>query len=125
MGLAFEANDAFEAASWLDGGWNSSAKAVTADLVEWKYRAWGSGRGHGYWSEVATFGLVAEMFGLKTTRDYDGRDEFIVEVPLELFKQVSALLQAHRRRAGGLALAFGGGRGRSARDGCSRPWDAG
>src|SRR4051812_22715190 len=89
-GLGVEAKDAFEAASWLDGEWNSSAKAVAADLVEWKCRTWGSGRGHGYWSDVATFGLVATLFGLRTTRDYDGRDELIVEVPLSLFQQVSA-----------------------------------
>ena len=66
--------DVFEAARWFDGGWNSTAKAVTADLIEWKCTTWGSGRGAGSWEEVGTFVLVAQVFGLATGRDRDDRE---------------------------------------------------
>ena len=92
-GLGIEAKDVFEAAHWLAGECNSSARASAADMVEWKCQTFGSGLGAAYWSEVATFGLVAVMFGLRTTSDRDGCDELVVEVPLELFPQVSSLLK--------------------------------
>jgi hypothetical protein len=84
--------DVFEAARWFDELWNSTAKAVKADLLAWQCTTWGSGRGHGDWTETALFVLMAEVFGLDTSRNYDGRDELIVSVPLNLVSEITGLI---------------------------------
>ena len=85
--------DVFAAARWLDDLWNSSARAISPDEVEWMCGTWGSGRGRGYWTETATFTVVAQVFGLRTGRNHEGRDEAIVWVPLERFSEVAELIE--------------------------------
>ena len=35
--------DVFQAAAWLDEVWNSTAHAISADLIKWQCTTWGSG----------------------------------------------------------------------------------
>ena len=85
--------DVFAAARWLGELWNSSAKAISPDEVEWMCGTWGSGRGRGYWTETATFTVVAQRFGLRTGRNFEGRDEAIVWVPLKRFPEVADVIE--------------------------------
>lgn len=87
------AGDVFAAARWLDDLWNSAARAVSPNLIEWQCTTWGSGRGFCDWTEIATFLLVAELFRLDTSRNREGRDELIVLVPLAYFAEVRALIE--------------------------------
>lgn len=87
-----EEMDVFEAAAWLDDLWNSTARAVSATEIEWQCRTWGSGRGRCAWTDVALFLVVAEVFGLRSGRNFDGRDETIVWVPFETFPRVAKLI---------------------------------
>lgn len=75
--------DVFAAARWFEDLWNSTARAVSAELIEWRCRTWGSGRGGGAWTETALFRVVAETFGLQTDRDREERDELVIQVPLD------------------------------------------
>lgn len=84
--------DVFGAARWMDELWNSTARAVSPELIEWQCNTWGSGAGRGDWTEYGTFALVAEAFGLTTSSNYDARDELIVMVPLEKFVDVATLI---------------------------------
>jgi hypothetical protein len=74
--------DVFTAAGWFGSLWNSSAKAVSAEEIEWQCTTWGSGCGRGAWEQRATFTLVAAVFGLRSWRNREGRDELVVSVPL-------------------------------------------
>lgn len=85
--------DVFAAARWLDDLWNSSAKAVSPEEIAWQCNTYGSGRGRGYWVETATFAVVAQVFGLRTSRNFEGRDEAIVWVPLERFPEVAEFIE--------------------------------
>lgn len=85
-------SDVFTAARWFDDLWNSSAKAVAHDSVEWHCNTWGSGRGHGDWTDTAIFLLVAAVFELSTTRNYDGRDELVICVPVDKVPEIVALI---------------------------------
>jgi hypothetical protein len=84
--------DVFAAAAWLDSNWNSSAHAVSQERIEWQCGTWGSGRGRATWEETAVFCIVAEICGLDTTRNFEGRDELIVLVPLDKFERVMDLV---------------------------------
>jgi hypothetical protein len=92
MGVTGPAVDAFAAARWFEMLWNSTARAVSADRVEWQCTTWGSGRGGGDWLETAVFSVVAAVFDLPTSRNYDGRDELVVLVPLERFADIVGLI---------------------------------
>ena len=85
--------DVFGAARWLDQLWNSTAKAVSPDLIEWQCQTWGSGRGCGDWAHIGTFVLVAEACGLSTSRNREDRDELIVMVTPDRFPAVAALIE--------------------------------
>ena len=85
--------DVFAAARWFDTLWNSTAKAVSPDEVEWQCTTWGSGRGCGDWTQTAIFILTAEVFGFQLGRNCDGRDELVVPVPLDRFPQVVRLIE--------------------------------
>lgn len=91
--IKIASGDVFVAARWLADLWNSSAKAVSSDEIEWQCNTWGSGRGCGDWLDTAKFAVVSEAFGLRTWRDYDGRDELVVAVPLAKFPAVATLIQ--------------------------------
>jgi hypothetical protein len=84
--------DVFAAARWFDSLWNSSAKAVSAEEVEWQCTTWGSGCGRGGWEHTATFTLVAAVFGLPSSRNRAGRDELVVSVPLGLVPEIVRLI---------------------------------
>jgi hypothetical protein len=84
--------DVFAAARWLGAQWNSSARAVSAHEVEWQCTTWGSGRGRADWLETASFDVAAAAIGLQTSRNWEGRDELVVTVPLDQFRQVADLL---------------------------------
>ena len=84
--------DVFAAARWLGELWNSTARAVSLDTVEWQCKTWGSGRGAGVWLDVAVFKVVAETFELETWWNVDGRAELVVSVPLEQFPRVVDLI---------------------------------
>lgn len=88
-----EASDVFAAARWFDALWNSTAKAISPDQVEWQCNTWGSGRGCGDWLDTAIFTLVAQVFGLASGRNRDERDELVVFVPLDLFPQIERLVE--------------------------------
>jgi hypothetical protein len=91
-GNALDAHDVFAAARWFDSLWNSTAKAVSFDTIEWQCSPWGSGRGRAYWTDTAIFDVTAAVFGLETSRNFDARDELIVSVPLDRLKEVVALV---------------------------------
>lgn len=84
--------DVFAAARWLGELWNSSATAVSADRIEWQCNTWGSGRGFGDWIDTALFLVVSEVFGLSTGKNYDGRDELVVSVPMSEFPRIAQLI---------------------------------
>lgn len=84
--------DVFAAARWLDSLWNSNARAVSADLVEWQCNTWGSGQGRGYWTDTAVHVVVAAVLDLQTGSNDDGRDELIVWVPVDQFPHVHRLI---------------------------------
>ena len=84
--------DVFAAARWLGAQWNSSARAVSAHEIEWQCDTWGSGRGGGDWLDTASFDVIASAFELETSRNWEGRDELIVTVPFDQFRQVADLL---------------------------------
>jgi hypothetical protein len=84
--------DVFAAARWFDSLWNSSAKAVSGDEVEWQCTTWGSGCGRGGWEEAATLTLVSAVFGLRSWRNREGRDELVVSVPLGRVLEVVRLI---------------------------------
>jgi hypothetical protein len=85
--------DVFAAARWFGMLWNSTAKAVSPDELEWQCTTWGSGRGGGDWTQSATFVLVVKLFDLRAWRNHDGRDELVVLVPLDLFPQLVGLIR--------------------------------
>lgn len=92
-GLSGEASmDVFAAARWFAALWNSTAKAVAPDEIEWQCTTWGSGRGFGDWTETAIFVLVARLFGLPSGRNYDARDELVVWVPLDRVPSIVGLV---------------------------------
>jgi hypothetical protein len=84
--------DVFAAARWFDELWNSAARAVAVDMVEWQCSTWGSGRGHGDWLDTGMFRLVAEVFNLDTSRNYDGRDELVIRVPVAFVPGIIGLI---------------------------------
>jgi hypothetical protein len=86
------ADDVFAAARWFDSLWNSSARAVSAEEVEWQCTTWGSGCGRGGWEQAATFTLVAAVFGLRSWRNRQGRDELVVSVPLGRVPEIVRLI---------------------------------
>jgi hypothetical protein len=86
------ATDVFAAARWFDSLWNSSAKAVSAEELEWQCTTWGSGCGRGCWEQTATFTLVAAVFGLRSWPNPDGRDELVVSVPLARVPEIVRLI---------------------------------
>ena len=85
--------DVFAAARWLDSLWNSSARAVSANGIEWQCRTWGSAHRGGDWLDTASFLVAAAAFGLALSQNWDGRDELIVSVPFDQFPQVAELLE--------------------------------
>ena len=86
------ATDVFAAARWFDSLWNSTARAVGPNEIEWRCSTWGSGRGRGDWNETAIFILAAAAFNLRTWRNYDGRDELVVAVPLDRAPHLGQLI---------------------------------
>ena len=84
--------DVFTAARQLDDLWNSSARAVSPQKIEWMCRTWGSGRGRAAWTDIAVHTVVAEAFGLEMSSNWDGRDELIVYVPFEKFADVYRMI---------------------------------
>jgi hypothetical protein len=86
-------SDVFAAAQWFDDLWNSSARAVAADEIEWHCATWGSGRGHGDWLDTAMFHIVVNVFGLRTWRNRSGRDELVVAVPLNQVASIAAVVE--------------------------------
>ncbi|QGN58067.1 hypothetical protein [Nostocoides sp. HKS02] len=54
-GIENASADVFAAARWFGSLWNSSAKAVSLDEIEWQCNTWGSGHGRGDWLETANF----------------------------------------------------------------------
>ena len=86
------ADDVFAAARWFDELWNSTAKAVSPDEVEWQCTTWGSGRGGGDSTETGTFLLAVVAFDLRSWRNRDGRDELVVSVPLDRFPRIVRLI---------------------------------
>lgn len=84
--------DVFAAARWFGSLWNSTAKAVSLDEVEWQCNTWGSGDGRGDWLDTASFRVAAAALGLALSQNWDGRDELIVSVPFDQFPQVAGLL---------------------------------
>ena len=84
--------DVFAAARWFDELWNSTARAVSPEDVEWQCTTWGSGRGGGDWTDTAMFAVVIERFGLRSWRNREGRDELVVSVPLAVLPEVVALI---------------------------------
>jgi hypothetical protein len=85
--------DVFSAAAWLDARWNSRARAVSPDTIEWMCTTWGSGRGCGEWIETAAFTIVAAAFDLATWRNRDGRDELVVEVSMDRFPAAADMIR--------------------------------
>ena len=85
--------DVFTAARWLGGLWNSSAKAVAVDELEWQCNTWGSGLGGGDWLDWGLFVLVVEVLGLDSWRNREGRNELVVSVPMVQFAQVVVLIE--------------------------------
>ncbi|MEZ0579269.1 hypothetical protein [Nocardioides sp. MH1] len=85
--------DVFAAAHLLDSLWNSSAKAVAPDAIEWRCNTWGSGRGAADWLETATFDVVTAALDLHSWRNRGGRDELVVAVPLERAVRVVRLIE--------------------------------
>jgi hypothetical protein len=83
----------FAAARWFNGVWNSTAKAVSVDMLEWQCSTWGSGRGSGDWLDTGLFRLVAEVFNLDTSRKSDGRDELVIRVPMEFVPEIVGLIE--------------------------------
>lgn len=70
-------------------------------LIEWQCGTWGSGRGRAHRVETATFTVVATAFGLAIRRNYHGRDELIVDVPLDRFGDVARVIAALGEEPGG------------------------
>ncbi|MFC7723613.1 hypothetical protein ACFQW6_00750 [Nocardioides sp. GCM10028917] len=89
---AATALDVFQAAAWLDDLWNSTAHALSADLIKWQCTTWGSGFGSPDWTDTATFDVVAAALDLVTYTNEFGSDELIVEVPLEHFERVRQII---------------------------------
>ena len=87
-----EVTDVFAAARRFGEEWNSTARAVSPNLIEWQCNTWGSGRGRAYWLETANFDVVARVFRLDTSWNWDARDELIVSVPLELCGDILRLI---------------------------------
>lgn len=87
------ATDVFEAARWLDSQWNSSAKAVAPDEIEWQCNTWGSGRGRGYDDYAAIFHVIIAAFDLRKWCNKEGRDELVVAVPLDRFARIAQMIQ--------------------------------
>ena len=86
--------DVFVVANRFDNLWNSRARAVAPDRIEWQCRTWGSGTGRGCREDVAIFDVVRLAFGLVSWTDHDGRDELVVEVPLSQAAHIlSVILQ--------------------------------
>lgn len=83
--------DVFQAARWFDSLWNSRARAISADELEWQCTTWGSGRGRAQIEEVGLFQLVAHRFQLKTGRG--DRDELIVLVTLQKSADIMAFVE--------------------------------
>lgn len=86
------ADDVFSAAEWFSMLWNSSAKAVAFDKVEWQCNTWGSGRGAGSWEDWGLFALVAKRFDLATFGNDDARDELVIAVPLDRMADIVKLV---------------------------------
>jgi hypothetical protein len=85
--------DVFGVAEYFGALHDSRARAIAPQLVEWQCRTWGSGKGGGDWEDTAVFRLVAQVFGLDTSRNWDGRDELIVMIPAELFGPIAGLIE--------------------------------
>jgi hypothetical protein len=85
-------SDVFAAARWLGALWNSSAKAVSPNEIEWQCNTWGSGHGRGDWLDTANFLVAAAAFGLSTSQNWEGRDELVVTVPFDQFPRVADLI---------------------------------
>lgn len=83
--------DVFAAARWFESLWNSCAKAVSVDQIEWQCNTWGSGHGGGDWLDTAVFQVVATRFAFRSWAS-DERDEFVIAVPLDQFSEVARLI---------------------------------
>jgi hypothetical protein len=83
--------DVFDAALWFDSLWNSRARAVSAEVLEWQCTTWGSGRGRCQFEEVGLFLLVAHCFNLRTERG--DRDELIVLVSMPQAADIMAFIE--------------------------------
>lgn len=84
--------DVFAAARWFESLWNSCAKAVSVDEIEWQCKTWGSGQGGGDWLGTAVFQVVATRFAFRSWASSDERDELVIAIPLEQFGEVARLI---------------------------------
>lgn len=85
--------DVFEATRRLDDLWNSRARAVGADMIEWECKTWGSGDWRGARDDYVLFRLMAERYDLDTRVNWEERDELIVLVPLDLVDQIFSIIE--------------------------------
>ena len=80
--------DVFTAARLLDDMWNRTARAVAVDEIERQCDTSDSGYGRGRWEEVGLFRLLVKTFKLKTSKNYEGRNELVLTVPLALLPAI-------------------------------------
>jgi hypothetical protein len=85
------AADVFAAARWFETLWNSSAKAVSFEEIEWQCNTWGSGHGGGDWLDTALFEVVASRFEFRSWASNEG-DGLVIAVPLDQFSEVARLI---------------------------------
>lgn len=86
-----QVTDVFAAARWFETLWNSSAKAVSFEEIEWQCQTWGSGHGGGHWLDSALFRVVAASFALRSWTSDEG-DGLVIAVPLDQFGEVARLI---------------------------------
>jgi hypothetical protein len=86
--------DIFAGAQSLDQIWNSSAHAVGPDEILWQCDTWGSGRGRCSPEESAIHLVVAHVLNLKTSYNWDARDELEVRIPLDAVERAIELAEA-------------------------------